>query len=108
MCKLVSLFAIALFAAQAQDFYGAIRSGDLQQLRQLIKSSDVNAKDKRETTPLMYAAAVGNAESMRILLDAGADAKAANALSATALHWCGGDFEKVRMLVEKGADVNAV
>ncbi len=112
MFKRVVVSLCALVCLRAQDasdrFYNAIRSNDVAGLRQLIEANGPNTKDKRDTTPLMYAAAVGSAEAMRMLLDAGADAKAKNALDATALHWCAGDFEKVRMLVAKGADVNAV
>jgi ankyrin repeat protein len=68
----------------------------------------VNTKDNKGTTPLMYAAYAGSIESMKALLDAGADVNAKNGLDATALMWCSGDKDKVRLLVGKGADVNAV
>ena len=112
MARIYLAFALVSMCVQAQDagerYYNAVRNNDLPALRELVKTLDVNNKDRRETTPLMYSAAVGSREAMRILLDAGADAKASNALKATALHWCAGDYDKVRMLVEKGADVNAI
>lgn len=105
------LFASAAFAGTPQDvsdrYYSAIRDNDISTLSTLIQTADPNSKDKRGTTPLMYSAAVGSVESMRILLAAGADVNVKNAFEATALMWSVGDIEKVRMLVEKGADVNA-
>ena len=44
---------------------------------------------------------------MRLLLDAGADPNAANDFAATPLMWCAGDAAKVRLLLSKGAKVDA-
>ena len=54
----------------------------------------------------MYAAAVGSAGAMTLLLDNGANANATNATGATALMWAATDIEKVRLLLARGADVN--
>ena len=54
----------------------------------------------------MYAAAVGSEAMMKRLLDAGADVKAKNAFDATALIWCGSNLNRIKLLVERGADVN--
>jgi len=100
--------AVSAFAQNPSDrFYQAIRNNDLSALRTLLKTSDVNLKDQKESTPLMYAAAFGSLDAVRILLDAGADVNAKNALSVSPILWCAGDLEKVRLLVSKGADVNA-
>lgn len=98
-----------LAAAQEDSnrFYRAIRDNDLKPLKALVKTSEPNLRDKRGSTPLMYAAAAGSLEAMRILLAAGADVNARNAFDATALMWGIGDAGKVRLLVAKGADVNA-
>lgn len=105
------LFALGVVTALAQEpsdrFYQAIRNNDIASLRSLVKTADVNVKDQRETTPLMYAAAYGSMDAMKLLLDAGADVNAKNAFAATALLWCANDLGKVRLLVAKGADVNA-
>src|SRR5260370_38955975 len=104
----LSVSVIAAFAQEPSDrFYQAIRNNDLSTLRTLLKTSNANLKDQKESTPLMYAAAFGSVDAMKILLDAGADANAQNALSVSPLLWCAGDLEKVRLLVSKGADVNA-
>jgi ankyrin repeat protein len=87
-------------------FYQAIRNGNAGDLRALVESQDVNAKDSRGATLLMYAAAFGNAGQMKLLLESGAAVNARNAFHATALIWAGGDAIKSRMLIEHGADVN--
>src|SRR5206468_720220 len=51
-------------------FYQAVRNNDLASLRSLIKSADVNSKDERGSTPLMFAAAFGSVDGMKLLLDA--------------------------------------
>ena len=87
-------------------YYQAIRNDDLGALKKLATSADLNARDPRGATPLMYAAAFGNAGQVKLLLEAGADVNARNAFNATALIWAGGDAVKSRMLIEHGADVN--
>jgi ankyrin repeat protein len=87
--------------------YQTIRSRDLAPLKAWLKTADVNLRDKRGTTPLMYATAFGTPEAMKVVLDAGADVNARNSFEATALIWAGGDPVKSRLLLEHGADVNA-
>src|SRR5579864_1489818 len=105
---LCALTVTALAAgASSDDYYKAIRANDLTQLKGLIASGDVNIKDRRGATPLMYAAEVGSVDAVKMLLAAGADAKAKNAFDATALMWGITNLEKVRLLVDAGAEVNA-
>ncbi|MBZ5620766.1 MAG: ankyrin repeat domain-containing protein [Acidobacteriia bacterium] len=89
-----------------ERFYQANRNDNAAALGALLESQDVNAKDSRGATPLMYAAAFGNARQMKLLLESGADVNAQNAFHATALIWAAGDAVKSRMLIEHGADVN--
>jgi ankyrin repeat protein len=107
----IAVFLIALLpavkAAEPEQFYNAIRSDDMGAVQQMLKSgAGANSKDKSGTTPLMYAAAVGSARMMRVLIAAGADVNAKNNGESTALLWATGNAEKVRLLIEKGADVN--
>jgi ankyrin repeat protein len=107
---LLTLFAQLGARAQtdrADGFYRAIRNNDPASLKALLRTLDVNSRDERGETPLMYAVAFGNAEAMKSILDAGADVNAKNAFDATALIWAAGDPVKSRMLIERGADVNA-
>ena len=94
-------------AAENSPFYLPIRNNDLAALGKLIRDPGPKARDARGNSPLMYAAALGSLESMRLLLDAGADPNAANDFAATPLMWCAGDAAKVRLLLSKGAKVNA-
>jgi ankyrin repeat protein len=55
----------------------------------------------------MAATLYGDAATMRLLLDAGADPNVKNEAGATALMWAVPDAVKVRLLVDRGADVNA-
>jgi len=84
---------------------------DLAKTRLLVeKGASVNAAAKDGTTPLMVAASVtGNTETVRYLLDHGADVKAASLFGSTALLSASllGDTEMVRLLLAKGADAHA-
>jgi hypothetical protein len=84
-----------------------MRNNDLATLRRLIRESGVKARDARGNSPRMYSAALGSLESMRLLLDVGADPNAANDFAATPLMWCADDAAKVRLLLSKSADANA-
>ena len=81
--------------------FGKTGSADL---KSLVKSSGVDVRDKRGTTPLMFAALDGSLDAMKVLVDAGADVNAKNAFDATALMWCAADGAKARLLISKGAD----
>ena len=103
----VALMAALLCrGAGNSPFYLPIRNNDLAAIRNLIRNPGPQARDARGNSPLMYAAALGSLESMRILLDAGADPNTANAFAATPLMWCAGDAAKVELLLSKGAKVN--
>ena len=107
---LLCAVALTAFAASnpSDELHQTIRANDLVRLKQLIsKPENVNLKDRHGVTPLMYAAAVGSVDAMKMLLAAGADAKAKNAFDATALMWGVVNPEKVRLLLDAGADVNA-
>jgi hypothetical protein len=100
-------FATALVGISAQtpassptdEFYGAIRSGDIARVTSLVqKGIDVNVKERRGgATPLMHAAAIGSLDALQLLLDKGADVNARNAAGATALMWAATDLAKVRV-----------
>jgi ankyrin repeat protein len=98
-----------LASAQSPDenLYVAIRANDLAGLKALLaQGTSANAADRREITPLMYAAEIGSLEAMKVLLDHGANVNAQNAFGSTALMWSVTDPRKVRLLLDHGADVN--
>src|SRR5260370_23465595 len=108
----ICVVAGAAWAAAAADpsdaCYAAIRSNDLAKLQSILATGgSANHKDARGLTPLMYAAAVGSADAMKMLIEKGADVNAKNAFDSTALMWSVTDLNKVRLLVDRGADVNA-
>ena len=103
----LAVCCLAAAPSVSDDFYKAIRGDDFAAVTKLLQSgADVNVKDDRGATPLMYAAAVGSEAMMRRLIEAGADVNARNSFQATALLWCSNSLPRVRLLVEHGADVN--
>lgn len=112
MMRLLGVFLALAFsvlsqAAENSPFYLAIRNNDLVALRALIQNPGPRSTDVRGNSPLMYSAALGSLESIRLLLAAGADPNAANSFAATPLMWCAGNAAKVRLLLSKGANVDA-
>lgn len=81
------------------------RDAVLAQIR--TQPSIVNMRGARGTTPLMQAALYGDAALLAAMLEAGGDPNLRNDAGATALMWAIEDAQKVRMLLEHGADANA-
>lgn len=86
-----------------------LRDGDRAAFQKMLKEVPSTAKLKGPggTTPLMYAVLYGDADSVRLLLENGADANARNDGGATALMWAVDNLEKTRLLLKNGADANA-
>ena len=105
-----ALGAQAPDVATADNWYNAVRGAGPRLEALLVENpAGVNLRDRRGgVTPLMHAAALGSLDTMRLLLDKGADLNAKSAAGATALMWAAADPAKVRLLVERGADVKAV
>lgn len=92
----------------ATQGFAAIRASDAGTLRSaLANGMDSNARDENGTPALMLAALYANADCLRLLLERGADPNASNEAGATTLHWAVPELAKVRLLVTKGANVNA-
>jgi len=87
----------------------ALRNGDMEVFRRLVREDPkaVNLKADLGDTPLMYAALYGDADSVRLLLENGADPNAENESGSTALMWAIDDPVKVKLLLDRGANVNA-
>ena len=94
---------------EAARIMEAIRNGDFALFRRMLSANPKigNLKGPGGSTPLMYAALYGDAASVRSLLAAGADPNLANGEGATALMWAAYDPEKVKLLLDHGANVNA-
>jgi ankyrin repeat protein len=93
----------------AMQIIDAIRQGDNGALTSAITSNApaINAKGTGGATPLMWAALDGDIQTMRLLVERGADSNLANEAGATALMWAIPDRDKVALLLEKGANPNA-
>jgi ankyrin repeat protein/cytochrome c551/c552 len=87
----------------------ALRANDVRAQRRMLQEHPEAAKRRGAggITPLMYAALYGDLDTMRRVLDKGADVNAKNDAGATALMWAVHDVEKTRLLLECGADATA-
>jgi ankyrin repeat protein len=101
-------FAMPGLAATATEFFQAIRNGDSAQIKSLSQEkANLALADNKGVTPLHYAAAFGNFEGFKMLVDAGANVNAKESSDNTPLHWAACDPARVKLLVEHGADVKA-
>ena len=84
---------------------------DLSKVRLLVqKGANVNARSNAGKLPLLLAASYShNTEAVKFLLDSGADLHGLDARGAGALFFAtqGGDLDTMRLLLDKGLDVNA-
>src|SRR5947207_2307355 len=111
---LVVLFLVAVLVAPAADIsateplFQAIERADTAAMRRLLDQGvSADAVDSDGIPALMAAALFGGADCVKLLLDRGASPNASTRNGATALMWAMPDLEKARLLVAKGADVNA-
>src|ERR1051325_10613978 len=87
----------------------SLRNGDRPAFQKMLKEAPKIAKLKGPggTTLLMYAVLYGDVDSVRRLVENGADPNIRNDAGATALMWAVDDLEKTRLLLKSGADANA-
>jgi len=95
--------------ARAVRLMQALRDGDGQTFRTLAGADPkvANLKGLGGATPLMQAVLYADTDSVRFLLDKGADPNVPNDAGATALMWAVDDIEKTQLLLDHGANVNA-
>jgi hypothetical protein len=97
-------------ATTEKTLFLAAEAGDNDSVRALLDKGDsVNPQDPNEYTPLMFASMNGHADTVELLIDAGADVNR-NPEGMTALIFSSmeGHADIVRLLLEAGADVNKI
>lgn len=106
--QLLLLSFVAGFTQNATSLADCIRANDTRKITKALKSNGgINKADPEGDTPLMLAALYGNAETMRWMLKKGADPNGKNSEDETALMWAIHDLEKIKILLEHEADINA-
>ena len=93
----------------ARSLFAAIRAGKTGAVKRIVKQSDDldDLTDQYGSSPLHYAAWLGNVSTLKFLLSQGADVNLANRMGVTPLMLAIGNLKKTEMLLERGADVNA-
>lgn len=113
-CYLLAAVAWVAVSVSAQitdtqaSLMQAIQRGDTAAVSRLLASGvNANGQDKDGVPAVMLAALFADAACVEQLLKRGADPNQADTAGATALMWAIPDRQKVRVLIEHGADVNA-
>jgi len=105
---LACLIAATVSAADPAEVSKRIRDNDLTWLKRESQDGALNnVKDGRKNTPLIWAATLGSADAIDLLLAAGASPNEANAFGITPLIAAATEPSKVKALLAKGADVKA-
>ena len=106
-----ALLAVALVAQGdlARDpLIAAIQGGSAAQIERLVKGgANPNVVDAEGVPALMSAVLFGDARAVELLLQRGADPNRQGPSGTTALMWAIPDVDKVRVLLARGAEVNA-
>jgi ankyrin repeat protein len=95
----------------ATPLHIAAGAGDVDRIKAELAAacSDTKARDVIGLTPILWAVRTGQLEAVRVLIQSGADVKAA-ARGTAALHFAARlhDVPLAKLLVDAGADVNGV
>ncbi|XP_034631682.1 poly [ADP-ribose] polymerase tankyrase-2 isoform X3 [Trachemys scripta elegans] len=98
-------------AEPARELFEACRNGDVERVKRLVRSENVNGRDTagRKSSPLHFAAGFGRKEVVEYLLQSGANVHARDDGGLIPLHnACSfGHAEVVNLLLRHGADPNA-
>jgi len=91
------------------ELFEAVKNNDLKSVRNLLKTvTDINIRDDRYKTVLMYAARSGYPEIVKLLIEAGADVNVSMGNNSTALILASknGHRDIARLLIDAGADID--
>ena len=92
-----------------RNLHSAVRRGDIETIRILLRCGDINVVDDSDWTALHCAAVVGKPDVVELLLQNHADVTAQNVHGCTPLHFAvkENNFEVVSILIAADADINA-
>ena len=111
MAVFLVFYATGILADSARDLRGAVRANDIEKVKALLDSKDVdvNAVNKFGQTALHIAASRGYQEIVKMLISSGANVNAKDEDGKTPLHLAAkkGQENAVRLLVAAHADTNA-
>ena len=98
---------------QTPLFFAVQRTSDSEARQiseRLITAIDPTRRDYGGQSPLFYASAAGNVETVRLLLDSGCDENEMDNLNQTPLFYASRDgrVEVARLLIERGADASHI
>ena len=107
---LLALITAVVLIGCASAEARAVRSGDIEGIREYINSGgDVNAPQRGGASLLMIAARAGQVESARLLMDYGARINARDKNGRTALMYAVGaeQIAMIEILLNRGAEIDA-
>ncbi|NIM99876.1 MAG: hypothetical protein GTO24_17910 [candidate division Zixibacteria bacterium] len=112
--KSLPFFAMVLLpltvVSAKDDIFDAIQRGESAQVSTILNNDvdALNLRDSDKRTPLHYAAIVGKAGVVELLVEAGASLNCQDYQGFTPLHWAAsrGHFDAAQILIRHGADVH--